>query len=258
MNNQYKEFSSSMKYPKEILYKLCLPSLFKKLDKVIVTDVDVVFRGNISSEYMNFQTDEYFAGVKQVQSDFHPPFSQNIKDNNLHFLVGAGYMIYNLKKMREDNIEEKCFQYLKKNIKYLKLPEQEVLSQICYPKIKLLPPKHMALVSWWLYDDYLFEYDYVANKEELEEARKDPIQIHYVNCSLKTVNKKVKPYTGKPWVDPFCPKADLWWFYLSQTPFFEENFKVNLHINEEIVRARKKKTLKQRILKILNYLSQKQ
>lgn len=251
MHNRYEEFSSSIKYPKEILYKLCIPSLFNDLDKMIITDVDVVFEDDVSQEYINFQTDEYFASARRIQIRNQLPFSCNIKDKNPHSIVGAGYMIYNLKKMREDNIEEKFFQYLKENISYLKLPEQEILSQVCYPKIKLLHPRNMVTVGFYLPNDYLFEFDYTATQEEFEEAKEHPVQIHYVNCPWKTTNKNLKPYTGKPWTDPFCPKGDIWWFYLSQTPFFEENFRTNLHIDEYVVRAKKKKTFKQRILKIL-------
>ena len=43
MNNKYGEFVPDLKYPKEILYKLCLPSIFKDCDQLIVTDVDVLF-----------------------------------------------------------------------------------------------------------------------------------------------------------------------------------------------------------------------
>ena len=108
MNNKFSEYAHLTKYPVEILYKLCLETQFPNMDKIILTDVDVVFEGDISKEYINFTTDEYFAGVKQVQEIQRKPFSQDITDDNMHFLTGAGYLIMNLKKMREDNIENKC------------------------------------------------------------------------------------------------------------------------------------------------------
>jgi len=246
MNNKYCEFVPDLKYPKEILYKLCLPSIFKDCDKLIVTDVDVLFLGDVSEEYIHFKTDEYFAGVKQIQYPYHRPYSTDLTDGNYHFTVGAGYMIYNLKSMRKDNIEQKCLDYLKDNIAYLKLPDQEVLCQVCYPKVKLLHPKNMTLTTWYVEKNYTFGFEYTARPEEIEPALNDPVQLHYVNPP----SHYKYPYKWKkPWTDPFCPKANLWYYYLAQTPFFEENFRTHLHLNEKIVR-KKKKTLKQRLLRL--------
>ncbi|MBR1915789.1 MAG: hypothetical protein IJ830_05075 [Alphaproteobacteria bacterium] len=247
MHNRYQEFVLDLDYPKEILYKLCLPSIFKDCDKVIVTDVDVVFTGDVAQEYINFTTDEYFAGVKQIEYAYHPPFSTDLSDKNYHFTVGAGYMIYNLKSMRQDHIEQKCIDFLKKNIAYLKLPNQEVLCQVCYPKIKLLHPKNMTLTLWYVEKEYTFCYDYTARKEEIDEALNNPVQLHYVN---PPPHYKYPQKWKKPWTDPFCPKAEIWYYWLAQTPFFEESFRTHLHLNEKTVR-KKKKTLKQRLLKIV-------
>lgn len=246
MNNQFDKFALKLDYPKEVLYKLCIPSIFPDIDKIIITDVDVVFPGDISKEYINFTGDEYFAGAKQTQEPNHPPFSLDIKDNNYHFIVGAGYMIYNLKQMRKDKIEEKCLQYLKENVKYAKLPDQDILCQVCYPKIKLLHPKNMVLIPWYLRDDYIFEFAYNSTEKEHQEAKEDPIQLHYV---------LYKGCVGKPWINPFCHKSEIWYYYLSQTPFFEENFRRNLHLNEKLIKHnKKKKTIKQRFQKLVKKL----
>lgn len=234
MDGVFSEYNKKLHHPIEILYKLCLPSQFPQLDKIIVTDVDVVFEGDISKEYVSFTSDEYFAGVKQTQLDFHPPFSLDITDKNYHFIVGAGYMIYNLKAMRKDDIEQKSLKFLKDNIQYLYAEEQEVLSQVCYPKIKLLHPKNMVLTPWYVLDNFLFEFPYTSTKEEHEEAKNDPVQVHYV------LDK------NKPWLNPYAPKAELWYRYLSYTPFFADHFKNDLNVTESRMRQFKKMKKRQR------------
>lgn len=246
MNNYLEKFSDHLSYPKEVLYKLCIPSIFPQLDKIIITDVDVVFADDVSKEYIAFDSDEYFAGVKQAQDPTHPPFSMDIKDDNYHFIVGAGYMIYNLKRMRADDMESKFLAYLEENVDYARLPDQDVLCQLCYPEIKLLHPRNMVLINWYVTDNYLFEFPYAATAKELSEALENPVQIHYTpSLDPQWINR-----WKKPWLDPFCPKAEIWYYYLSQTPFFQENFRKNLGICEEQIRRKKKKTLKQRLQKI--------
>lgn len=47
-------------------YKFLVASLLPQYDKVIVTDVDVVFLGDIAKEFIEFDINEeyYFAGAK--------------------------------------------------------------------------------------------------------------------------------------------------------------------------------------------------
>ena len=47
-------------YSKEIYYKFLAPSLFPQYEKMIITDVDVVYTGDISVQYINYlKNDEY-------------------------------------------------------------------------------------------------------------------------------------------------------------------------------------------------------
>lgn len=224
MNDYLKDYDTHQ-YTQEILYKFCVPEIFKQYKTMIVTDVDVIFTGDISQEYINFtvDTENYFAGVKYAQYNFYKPFSTDITDKNVHFIVGAGYMIYNLEKMRLDKIADKCLEYYKKYNKYCTCPEQDVLNQVCYPKIKLLHPKYMTLTSWYKYTDFVHSYSYCATEQEVKEALENPIQLHYVNS----------PYNEyfKPWIDPSAPKAEIWWEYIRKTPFYYEAIKNLIKLN---------------------------
>lgn len=218
MHNKLRDISIQ-NYPTELLYKFCLPSIFPNLDYAIVTDVDVVFVDDISAEFCNFVKTEnyYFAGVKQIQEINHSKFSLNIRDNNMHYLCGAGYMIYNLSSMRLNNIEEKCIEYYKQNQSYCKYPDQDVLNQVCYPNIKLIHSKNMMLTTLYKNKEKISKdklYSYTANLIEVEEALQNPVQLHYVESEN----------IGKPWFDVFAPKAEYWWSYVVKIPFYNEAF----------------------------------
>ena len=200
-------------YPREIAYKFILADIFTDIERAIVTDVDVVFVGDISKEFIDFTTDEYFAGVKQAALPHDKPFSSDITDNNIHFMYGAGYMIYNTAAMRRDKMPQKYIDFMHKNTQYLHFPDQEVLNIVSLPKIKVLHPRNMALVTWWRVNDFIFDkYDYNSSWQEHQKALQNPIQIHYVCFTT----------WKKPWYDIHAPLANLWYRYLTYTNFFEE------------------------------------
>jgi len=202
-------------WPREIIYKLIIADIFTDIDRAIVTDVDVVFVGDVSQEFIKFKTDEYIAMVKNSTLPHDKPFSLDITDNNIHFMYGAGYMIYNTKAMRRDKMPKKYIDFMHKNLQYLRFPDQEILNIVNYPNIKPLHPRNMALVSWWRLKDFVFnKYDYNSSEKEHLESLEKPIQIHYVTWTT----------WAKPWKDINAPLANLWYRYLTYTNFFTEFF----------------------------------
>ena len=51
-------------FAKEVFYKILLASHFPQFSKVIISDVDVVFLGDISEGFLGLDEDFYIAGVK--------------------------------------------------------------------------------------------------------------------------------------------------------------------------------------------------
>ena len=62
MNGRFKELFNSTKsknhYSKEMFYKFLPPRLFPDYDKIIITDVDVVYQGDISKDFADFNVEE--------------------------------------------------------------------------------------------------------------------------------------------------------------------------------------------------------
>ena len=78
--------------------------------------------------------DYYVAGVKDFgilkRGD---KVVADIVDN----YINSGFVLFNLKKMREDNIKKKIFDIL--NSTELKYPDQDALNLVCNKKILFLP-----------------------------------------------------------------------------------------------------------------------
>ena len=165
MNNQFDDLfdktATKGHYSKEMYYKFIVSSLLSQYDKVIVTDVDVVFLGDVSIDYcaFNISDDYYFAGVKglrkrgtwleNISNEYKNDFSRDEID-----LLGyaGGYYIFNCKKIRRDKIEDKFIKFAIDNAYRLLQPEQDTINICCGNRKKELHPQ--ALVCTYLYDMY--------------------------------------------------------------------------------------------------------
>lgn len=206
MNNKFDDLYSKTKshahFSKEMYYKFLAPSIFKEFDKILITDVDVVFLSDISTLYNDFDVreDYYFSGVAHCSTEFkQKAYKEMTQEEIQKLLVKAGLLVYNLKKMRQDNCEEKFIDFALKNAKRIKLPEQDTINIVCYPKIKKMPANAILCCC-----------DYLENMKE--EDLNNIIQYHYA--------KKAKPWNAK------VARADLWFKYLLKTPMFEKYMEI--------------------------------
>ncbi len=225
MNNKFEDLWKNLKnkghFAKEVFYKLLTASIFPQYDKIIATDVDVVFLGDVSSSYNQINPDEdFYLGAVKPLGKILDYYERSTYDKFTHQEADVlksscgGYLIMNLKKIRDDKIEQKFIECFEKNLNRLNQAEQDVLNLVCYNKIKFL---HLRfLVCSYLYDLYKtpedFDIDINFSKEEICEAYQNPVQLHYATKE-------------KPWKNPTIAKAEKWYFYLAQTPLFYSFFK---------------------------------
>lgn len=211
-------------FSKEVFYKLLSGSIFPNYDKIIVTDVDVVFTGDVSQSYQDVDTSQnfYLWSVKPVGKILNyydnPQYKNNFNDEEISYLKAScgGYLIMNLNKIREDKIEEKFIESFQKDGHRLNQAEQDILNLVCANKIKFLHLKY--LVCSYVYDFYKNDDD-IGNdqnydKNELIEALKNPVQIHYATSE-------------KPWKNIKTSKAEIWYGYLAKTIYFQYFFNQN-------------------------------
>lgn len=209
----YKKYKRSA-FSKEMFYKLVAASTFPQYDKIIITDVDVVFLGDISEEYINFDIyggdkDYYVAGCLRHLEGYLEQCYRCAEDSIKRYLreIFAGYQIHNLKRIREDDVENKMVAYAYENINKMGNPEQETINDCCYPNIKVLPPN--ILVSTRRKFD-VRKIEDMETKKYFKNAIKRPLQLHFAEKHLKA------------WDHVLAPKYDKWLEYLYKTTYYQD------------------------------------
>ncbi len=196
-------------WSREIFYKCITSSFFPQYDRIVISDVDVIFCRDFTPHWELFlkDNDSFLAGYtclikKKIdsQNEERKESCMDEDENRWHVLTGAGFWFQNLKLMRQENIEAKIYEFIQKHVKKLRQPEQEVVNVVCYPRIMLLPPEGMILA--WDYQNYKIDDDFHQDKrypaDTVKWALSHPIQLHYAGGL-------------KPWNAVFVSKSSLWW-----------------------------------------------
>jgi lipopolysaccharide biosynthesis glycosyltransferase len=207
-------------YSKEMFYKFLAPSILPDCDKVLISDVDVVFLGDVSRDFLAFdvERDGLLAGspglvrrgswVDCGQQAYRRNFSP---EEIAKLRVGAGYFVANLAQMRAAGLQEQLIDFATRNAARLLQPEQDAFNLVCAPHIKLLPADSM--VCSYSYDFYRSEdalaQDLNYSATEVRHALDHPIQLHYAGVD-------------KPWKKPATARAEAWYEVLARTPFLAE------------------------------------
>ncbi len=218
-SKDWNDIENKSHFSKEILYKLTLDSIFVEYDKVILTDVDVVFLGDISKSFTEFDVndDYYLAGIRPVNSksdDYngYKHYKDIMPQNEIEKLMdgcGAGYLVYNLKNIRRDDMQKKFFDCLNEKKAFLTQIEQDVLGICCYKKIKFLPLEYMLCT--YTYDNIEKDKKHIDNiwnytRDEILYAMDNTIQLHYA-CA------------NKPWKTPKPSKSEIWDCYFKKSTY---------------------------------------
>lgn len=219
MKNKFKDIFDHLAtkghYSKEVLYKLLCGSIFSVYEKIIITDVDVLWKGDISYawELCKGENDFYVAGVKKCQrkiNSYIEGYKKDFTKDEIDMLgLLGGFLVFNLENIRKDNIEEKFISVLTENLHRLKQAEQDVIN-LAVPQNKriYLPLKTMVCNSYYnMYEDECYDEDINFTANEIKDALDHPIQLHY-------------PCSNKPWISPTCSKAEYWYEELSKSPYF--------------------------------------
>lgn len=190
-------------------YRLLIPELILEYDKIIYSDVDVIFRFDLSDIYFHTDLNDcYVAGVNALV-----PFIPDMKKYylklgkvNVDNIIYAGNIILNSKKIREDNIVEQ-FKELAKNRFHFQ--DLDVLNIACKGNITYLKPV-FCLTTY--FSELALRHRYLLRKfwsdEDIDEA----------------LTKGIVHYNGqKPWKG-ICVNFDIWWEYYRKSPFFDEKF----------------------------------
>ena len=226
--NMKKEFSSKERTIKHIsyhaYYRLKAADIIpEKYDKCLYFDCDVIVNTDLLQLFKTALNNNYVAGVKApgyfFSQEAAEKYCKKIGIPNIYQYINSGVLLLNLEKIRKDNITEL---WVEEALKNQHPGDQDVINKICFDRILHLPFKFNVMTTRIYEKDELLLK--VFSQEEIDEARKTPLIIHYAN-------------EEKPWQNPYMPLAKYWWKYANATPykkFFKQNIKIKKSFYEQI------------------------
>ena len=190
-------------------YRLLIPQLIPEYERVIYSDVDVIFRQDLSHVY--FQTDLgdcYIAGVNNLAHldvDLHHHYGTTLGLDTTS-VICSGFLLMDSKRIKADGLVEKFIEHSKNKYKF---QDQDILNICCRGRIKMLPPKYSLLT----YISFMAinrpeELTMVWPSKDIEEAMTAG-NIHY---------NGQKPWRGA------CINFDVWWEFYRKSPVFDPKY----------------------------------
>jgi lipopolysaccharide biosynthesis glycosyltransferase len=184
-------------------YRLMLLELLPHLDRIIYSDVDVIFCEDLSEVDRIDLGGNWIAGVKDT---FNLRRSKRRKKMKYKLLndgqyLCSGFLIMNLKALREQNLYRTWIE-LSKNTSF-NSPDQDILNYTCHGKKLPIPLKYSFIpLGKKNYGRCLEEGVY--SQREYDEAINRPMLLHFAGC--------------KPWKNSVV-LGEIWWRHAQMTPF---------------------------------------
>lgn len=130
---------------KACYFRLLIPWLLPDVEKVIYSDVDIIFRTGLRELYSTELGEDYFAGV--VARGSVKTMKKHISRLGLdpEAYINSGLILINAAKMREDNMKET---FLKLAEKKLLFQDQDIINIASKGRIRFLPERWNMSPAW--------------------------------------------------------------------------------------------------------------
>lgn len=191
---------------KAAYFRLLIPDLIPQYDKIIYSDVDVIFQSGLQ-EVMNIDLkDNYFGGIRAIGAEIIKSHITGL-GLKVNSYINSGFLLINTKLQREDQLFNEFQKLLTKKFQF---QDQDMINIVCKDRITFLPLKYCFTQK--SYDLYYTDQKRLFNTfspKEVEEAFAEGI-IHYEG-------------TNKPW-NSYCYRYENWWNHYQKSVFYNENY----------------------------------
>lgn len=189
-------------------YRLLIPELIPECDKIIYSDVDVIFRDDLSEIYQTDIEDYYIAGVDSIAHlipDLKNYYEQ-VRHCDSKGQIYSGNLIINSKKILEDKLIALFKEHIGEKYKF---QDMDILNIVCNGKIKYLSPSFCLTT---------YINDFAVNNIDALKENWAEVDVRYA------LEKGIVHFNGqKPWKG-FCVNFDIWWEYYRKSPFFDQKY----------------------------------
>lgn len=168
-------------YPKQVFYRLFAASLLpKEIDKILYLDGDIVVRKPLQQLWDTDLTDISVGAVPDALSGIVGIYNRVQYPMSLGYF-NSGVLLINLKYWRENNVERDFSLFMKEHADIITLPDQDTLNYTLRLSKMRLPIKYNLQPSF-LYKNRYMKFCIYEYKEELDEARTNPVVMHYAGA----------------------------------------------------------------------------
>jgi len=180
--------------------RLYIPQIFQEYDRCLYLDVDILVNDDLS-ELLSWNMEDYYvAGVRDglVQKIYQ---EKNISsdviggEESLKNYINAGVLLMNLKKMRDDGIDNQLVESIGLPLFY---QDQDIVNKCCASNKYLLPIKYNFLAEDYDRKDAAKFGFYQQN--DIDNMFGKPVILHYAGGGV-----------CKPWNCTKGRAAKLWW-----------------------------------------------
>ncbi len=222
-------------YPKGIYYRLLIPELIDT-EKILYLDSDIIVNGSIKELYEQELGTYYVGAIEDPGFDRH----DQLRMNKTAKYFNSGIMLINLALWKKSGLQKKVIDFIENNPQSIWFPDQCGLNSIINGQWKKVPLKYNQQSS--IFSPSFEEKFDCFDKAELEEAKKNPVIIHYTSGS-------------KPWHSTNThPYKYLYWKYLKMTRYKHAIYSdlMPLTLLKSMLPADLKKQIKSLIKKLMH------
>lgn len=203
----------------ETYYRFLIQKLLPFYDKVLYLDSDIVINGDIAKLYNTDLQGKLLGAIRDI--DFlanlnvkhgkRMGYAKNVlKMKNPYDYFQAGVLVLNTKAMRESYTIRQWLTYAS-NPAFI-YNDQDVLNAHCEGEVLYLPWEWNVVHDCGGRVGNLFVQAPNDIYDAYMRSRNNPQIIHYAGFQ-------------KPWTDPDCDFASIYWRYARETPFYERLLK---------------------------------
>ena len=203
-------------WPHSVYYRLFIADLLPEYGKVIWSDVDVLFKGDLADIYAQDLQGADWGGIIAERQDetqgVHPHYPENKKT----YIYMSGFMLIDTKLWRQKKMWDKFVEIIKTYGERLKFFDLDILN-LAADKIYPVPFEYCVLENVYLSDDITKakEYPWLSNtysKETLLAARENPKILHFAGSNVKI------------WLREPEEIPDYYWDYIRDSPFYNKAY----------------------------------
>ena len=222
----FKYIGKKWRSTETVEYKLLLSLIYPDIPRMIFLDGDTLIFTDISEMYNLDFKDNYLLGYPYHTADALDKWDPE----DFKIYVNGGVLLFNIDKMRRDNMDLKLLLFHGLNYTRTHFLEQDSLNYVYKNKIGLLPLKYGVYLFGNVQEykkEYLYKMRIDINFTELGNAIEKPSIVHLCCCNPKVWHKNTQQEKG---FNHICQRFQKeFYFYANKTKYYSEIY--NAYMN---------------------------